>query len=158
MKAWRCSRFALAVQKRFLEHFMAGTPALSIAEVIGVNHNIASLFYHENREIIAEHNAHEALLEVEVEVEVEVDESFFVQTSQRQKRPGDAGKVAVFRPLRRGGRIHAIMLSDCWNRDVYGHSKENTADSIVYSDACMLIECLMPRNSAMKESTTQMLQ
>lgn len=58
------------------------TPALSIAEVIGVNHNIASLFYHENREIIAEHNAHQAL------PEVEVDESFFVQTSQRQKRPG----------------------------------------------------------------------
>lgn len=97
VKARRCSRFALAVQKCFLEHFMAGTPALSIAEVIGVNHNIASLFYRETREIIAKHNAHEAL------PEVEVDESFFVQTSQRQKRPGDAGKVAVFRPLRRGG-------------------------------------------------------
>lgn len=125
------------------------TPALSIAEVIGVNHNIASLFYRETREIIAKHNAHEA--------PPEVDESFFVQTSQRQKRPGDAGKVAVFRPLRRGGCIHAIMLPDCWNRDVYGHLKENTSDSIVYSDACMPIECLMPRNSAMKESTTQML-
>lgn len=38
---------------RLLEHFVAGTPARTAAELVGVNKNTAVLYYHRLREIIA---------------------------------------------------------------------------------------------------------
>ena len=37
MKARRRSRLPVGTQKRLLEHFVAGTPARSAAELVGVN-------------------------------------------------------------------------------------------------------------------------
>lgn len=36
--------------------------------------------------------------------------------AKAKEAEGDVGKVAVFRSLRRGDRIHAIMLPDCWKQ------------------------------------------
>ena len=36
---------------RLCEHFVAGTPARTAAELVGVNKNTAALFYHRLREI-----------------------------------------------------------------------------------------------------------
>ncbi|NVN38061.1 hypothetical protein [Komagataeibacter swingsii] len=68
----RC-RLTVSLQKRLLEHFVAGTPARSAAELVGVNRNTATLYYRKLREIIAEQIAHEA----PVSGEIEVNESYF---------------------------------------------------------------------------------
>ncbi|WP_029335806.1 sigma 54-interacting transcriptional regulator [Komagataeibacter europaeus] len=61
------------MQKRLLEHFVVGTPARSVAELVGINRNTATLYYRELREIIAEQIAHDAPFSGENEV----DESYF---------------------------------------------------------------------------------
>jgi transposase len=50
----RRSRLSARQNERLLEHFVAGTPARTAAELAGVNRNTATLFYHRLREIIAE--------------------------------------------------------------------------------------------------------
>ena len=92
MKARRRSRLPISTQKRLLEHFVAGTPARSAAELVGVNRNTATLYYRKLREIIAEQIAHEA----PVSGEIEVDESYFGGHRKGKRGRGAAGKVAVF--------------------------------------------------------------
>lgn len=69
MKARRRSHLDLLPKKCLLEHFVAGMPARSAAEILGARRNIAPLSYRKLREIIAEHNALEATFEGEVEVD-----------------------------------------------------------------------------------------
>ncbi|NPC88525.1 hypothetical protein HNH97_06350, partial [Gluconacetobacter entanii] len=85
---------------------MAGTPARSAAELVGVNRNTATLYYRKLREIIAEQIAHEA----PVSGEIEVDESYFGGHRKGKRGRGAAGKVAVFGLLKRHGRVHAVMI------------------------------------------------
>jgi transposase len=49
----RRSKLSRRQSARLLEHFVAGTPARSAAQVVGVNRNTAKLFYHHLRELIA---------------------------------------------------------------------------------------------------------
>ncbi len=51
----RRSRLSNEQTQRLLEHFVAGTPARTSAELVGVNRNTASYFYHRLREVIAHH-------------------------------------------------------------------------------------------------------
>ncbi|MBE7728397.1 IS1595 family transposase [Komagataeibacter sp. FXV3] len=131
MKARRRCRLALATQRRLLEHFVVGTPARSAAEIVGVNRNTATLFYRKIREIIAAHNA----LEAPLEGEIEVDESYFGGHRKGKRGRGAAGKVAVFGLLKRGGRVHAVMIPDAGSRTPMSViRKKIRSDSIVYSD------------------------
>ena len=58
----------MVCQRALLDHFVAGTPARSAAELTGVNRHTATLFYHKLREVIAEQLALEAPdLEGEIE-------------------------------------------------------------------------------------------
>ena len=97
MKARRRSRLALSTPRHFLEHFVAGTPARSATEIIGVNRNTATLSCSKSRQIIAGHNA----LEAPLEGKVEVDESYFGGHRKGKRGRGVAGKVAVFWLLQR---------------------------------------------------------
>lgn len=97
MNARRRSRLAPATPKHFLEHFVAGTPARSATEIIGVNRNTATLSCSKSREIIAGHNA----LEAPLEGEDEVDENYFGGHRKGKRGRGVAGKVAVFWLLQR---------------------------------------------------------
>jgi transposase len=45
--------------RRLLEHFVAGTPARTAAELVRVNRNTARLFYHKMRELIVRHLEHD---------------------------------------------------------------------------------------------------
>ena len=46
-----------------------------------------------------------------------------------------AGKVAVFGPLKRGSRIHAVMLAEAERRTLMSITrKQMRSDSIAYSD------------------------
>ncbi len=47
------SRLSVQQRERLLEHFVAGTPARTAAELVGVNRNTATHFYHRLRELIA---------------------------------------------------------------------------------------------------------
>lgn len=75
---------------RLCEDFVAGTPARTAAELVGVNKNSAALFYHRLREIIA--------IQIEDESpfkgEIEVDESYFGGHRKGKRGRGAAGKVA----------------------------------------------------------------
>ncbi|MFW7268559.1 IS1595 family transposase [Gluconacetobacter sp. Hr-1-5] len=132
MKLRRRSRLPVGTQKRLLEHFVAGTPARSAAELVGVNRNTATLFYRKLRETIAEQIAHEA----PIEGEVEVDESYFGGHGKGKHGRGAAGKVAVFGLLKRRGRVHAVMIPNAGHKTLMPIIREKVqADSIVYSDS-----------------------
>ena len=77
---------------RLLEHFVAGTPARTAADLVGVNKNTAVLYYHRLREIIA------ACVEDESPIsgEVEIDESYFGGYRGGKRGRAAAGKVPVF--------------------------------------------------------------
>src|SRR5690242_8970904 len=90
---------------RLMEHFVAGTPARTAAELVGVNRNTARLFYHRVRELIAQHLAEESPFQDNVSLDEEVI------------APGEAGRPApgkqpVFALLKRGGRIYTAMVLD----------------------------------------------
>ncbi|MEM6289177.1 MAG: IS1595 family transposase, partial [Bacteroidota bacterium] len=56
----RKSRLPRRTQLRLIEHFVAGTTARMAAELVSVNKNTATLFYHKLRETIAERIADES--------------------------------------------------------------------------------------------------
>ena len=70
--ARRRSRLPAALQRHLIEHFVAGTPARTATELVGVHRNTATLYYRKLREVIAQ--------KVEdlspVTDEVELDESY----------------------------------------------------------------------------------
>lgn len=131
MKARRRCRLPISIQKRLLEHFVAGTPARITAELIGVNRNTATLYYRKLREVIAEQIAHEA----PVSGEIEVDESYFGGQRKGKRGRGAAGKVAVSGLLKRHSRVHAVMIPNVGHQMLMSTIRKNLRpDSIVYSD------------------------
>lgn len=130
--ARRRSRLLTSAQNRLLEHFVAGTPARSAADLVGVNRNTATLFYRKLREIIAEHIAREAPLAGEVEV----DESYFGGHRKGKRGRGAGGKVAVFGLLKRRGRVHAVMIPNVRSGTLMPIMRRKIQPhSVVYTDA-----------------------
>jgi transposase len=108
-KARRKSRLLPSIQTDLIRQFLAGVPARSTTELTGVNRNTAILFFHKLREVIAERLAKEAPF---LDGEVEVDESYFSGARKGKRSRGAAGKVPVFGLLKRGGKVHAVMIPD----------------------------------------------
>lgn len=71
--ARRRSRLSTYQQFKLVEHFVAGTPARTAAELAPVNRNTAILFYRKLREIIAARIEDDSRLSGEIEA----DESYF---------------------------------------------------------------------------------
>lgn len=74
----------------------------------GVNRNTAILFFHKLREVIFE-----ALAVSESGLmggEIEVDESYFGGRRKGKRGRGAAGKVPVFGLLKRGGKVHVVVI------------------------------------------------
>jgi transposase len=118
--------------RRLCEHFVAGTPARTAAELVGVNKNTAALFYHRLREIIAARVEDES----PIHGEIEVDESYFGGVRKGKRGRGAAGKVPVFGILKRRGRVYTKMIPDARAATLMPIIKAKIqADSIVYSDA-----------------------
>ena len=117
---------------RLLEHFVAGTPARTAADLAGVNKNTAVLYYHRLREVIA------ARVEDEnpISGEVEIDESYFGGYRRGKRGRAAAGKVPVFGILKRGGRVYTKMIPDARRISILPIIKAKIQlDSIIYSDA-----------------------
>lgn len=119
----RRSRLTDEQSMRLMEHFIAGTPARTAAQLVGVNRNTATLFYHRARELIAEHLAEDSPFQGGVEV----DERFVKTPGQRA-----AGKLPVFALLKRGGKVYTAMLLD--TRREKPARPPVRPDSIVYAD------------------------
>lgn len=92
---------------------MAGTTARMAAELIGVNKNTATLFYHKLRDTITERIADESPFGGEVErIAHDPDESYFGGHRKGKRGRGAAGKVVVFGILKRGGRVYTAVPAD----------------------------------------------
>ena len=112
---------------RLMEHFVAGTPARTAAELAGVNRNTARLFYHRVRELIAQHLAEESPFKGKVGV----DESYLEPPAEAHKPPG---KLPVFALVKRGGKVYTAMVLDT-RGDASPPKAKVRPDSIVYTDA-----------------------
>jgi transposase len=132
-KARRKSRLLPSIQHDLIRQFVAGVPARTAAELTGVNRNTAILFFHKLREVIADRLAEEAPF---LDGEVEVDESYFGGAQKGKRGRGAAGKVPVFGLLKRGGKVHTVMIPDAKSLTLMGIMRERIRpDSIVYTDS-----------------------
>jgi len=124
---------------RLCEHFVAGTPARAAADLVGVNKNTASLFYHRLRQIVAAHIEDES----PIQGEVEIDESYFGGRRKGKRGRGAAGKVAVFGILKRGGRVYTKMLPNTSRATVVPIiNAKIMLDSVVYTDGYFAYDTL----------------
>jgi len=127
----RKSRLSWGVQRRLIEHFVAGATARTAAVLVGVNKTTASYYFHRLRQLI--YQASEQI--APFSGEVEVDESYFGGRRKGQRGRGAAGKVPVFGLLKRGGKVYAKMISDIKSSTLQAIMEEKIVpDSIVYSD------------------------
>ena len=129
----RKSRLSERIQRRLIEHFVAGTTARCAAELVGVHRNTAAYYFQRLREIIAhqlEQEAHEVF-----DGEIEVDESYFGGVRKGKRGRGAAGKVPVFGLLKRGGRVYTKIIPDASSATMIPIIQcKIIPDSIVYSD------------------------
>lgn len=110
---------------------MAGTTARTAAELAGVNRNTARLFYHRLRTIIARH----VVQSYPLARELEIDEAFLGSTLEQEQGRGKAGKTPVFGLLRRGNKIHTVMVAAAARESSPGPKVSVRPDSIFYADA-----------------------
>lgn len=92
---------------RLCEHFVAGTPVRTAADLIGVNKNTAALFYRRLREIIAEQVENDHPSRTELEREVASGEASRTKASLEI-----AGKKTVVEILRRNDRVYTRIVAD----------------------------------------------
>ena len=98
------------VKKKLLEFFVLQVTARSAADILGIQPNSAILFYRKIRMVI---NHHLALAADEVfEGSVELDESYFGGRRKGRRGRGAAGKVVVFRILKRNGRVYTVVVDN----------------------------------------------
>ena len=130
--ARRRSRLSTYQQFKLVEHFVAGTPARTAAELVSVNRNTAILFYRKLREIIAariEDDSH-------LSGEIEADESYFGGVRKGKRGRGAAGKVPVFGLLKRGGKVYTKIIPDARQETLLPILRNKIRpDSIVYTDS-----------------------
>lgn len=111
----RRSRLTAQQTERLLEHFVAGTPARTAAELARVNRNTATRFYHGLREVIAEHL--ESLSPLGPEGWSQRVPSSLGDTQTRGTAAGEACEDVVLALLMRGGKVYTALMPHA-ERDV----------------------------------------
>ena len=128
----RPSRLPQRVQEELLRQFVAGTTARAAADLVGVNRHTATLYFRKLRELIARRVDAEAPF---LSGEIELDESYFGGVRKGKRGRGAAGKVIVFGLLKRGGKVHALIVPDTKRSTLAPIIRRSvTPDSIVYTD------------------------
>lgn len=74
---------------RLCEHIVAGTPARTAADLVGVNKNVAAMFHHRLRQIMVARIKDESL----IQGEGEIDESYIAGRRRGKRGRGAGGKV-----------------------------------------------------------------
>lgn len=127
------SRLSSQQTRQLIDCFVLGATARAVAELTGLNRKTVTLFYHKLRIIIKEALAQESFA---VRGEIEVDESYFGGVRKGKRGRGAAGKVPVFGLLKRGGKVHTVMVQDTTSKTLIPLIEERVRpDSIVYSDS-----------------------
>lgn len=114
--------------RRLLEHFVAGTPARTAAELVHVNRNTARLFYHKIRELIAQRLERDNPLEGALDVEeAAVGESLPAEAA-------DPERVPVFALVKRGDKVLTVMVPERQSEGQTPLARSKVRpDSIVYT-------------------------
>ena len=129
----RKSRLSKFKQDKLIEHFVAGTTARCAATLVGVNFKTSAYYFRRLRELIA-HHTEQAATEA-FSGEIEVDESYFGGYRKGNRGRGSAGKVPVFGPLKRSGRVYTQIIPDAKSTTLVPIIERKVIpDSIVYSD------------------------
>lgn len=132
VRSRRRSRLSASIQQELLRHFVAGVTARTAAELAGVNRHTATLYFQKLREIIARRVGAETPF---LSGEIELDESYFGGHRKGKRGRGAAGKVIVFGLLKRGGKVHAIIVPDAKTSTLEPIIRQRIRpDSIVYTD------------------------
>lgn len=119
--------------------FVAGVPARTAAELVGINRHSMTLFYHKIREMIA----YELEDESPFFGEIEVDESYFGGHRKGNRGRGAGGKVPVFGMLERGGRVYTKIIHDASSSTLIPIIERKVIpDSVVYSDSWKAYDAL----------------
>ncbi len=101
-------------QTRLIELFVAGCTARTAADLVGINKNTASLYFHRLRLLIYQNDENAGLFEGEVEV----DESYFGGRRKGKRGRGAVGKVPVFNLLKRNGKVFGRLFLTPKRRDL----------------------------------------
>jgi transposase len=126
-------------QDRLAEFFVAGVTARTAADLIGVNRKTAAYFCHRLRQIIAQEVDRGSPLAGHIEV----DESYFGGYRKGKRGRGAAGKVPVFGLLKRGGRVHTVMIESTKSAVLMGIIREKIQpDSVIYTDSLRSYDAL----------------
>ena len=135
----RKSRLPRRTQLRLIEHFVAGTTARTAADLVGVNRNTATLYFHKLRETIAERIADEGPFGGEVEI----DESYFGGYRKGKRGRGAAGKTVVFGLLKRGGKVYTAVPPDLKRATLLPIIRQRVEpDSVVITDGLNVYDTL----------------
>ena len=127
----RPAKIDVLKRRRLLEHFVAGTPARSAAELVGVNRKTATLYYQKIRQMIA----YELEDDTPFAGEVELDESYFGGVRKGKRGRGAAGKIPVFGILKRKGKVYTKVIPDASSQTLIPIiTNKIRPDSIVYTD------------------------
>ncbi|MEO6910636.1 MAG: IS1595 family transposase, partial [Edaphobacter sp.] len=119
------------MQRRLIEHLLAGATARTASSLVGVNKSTAAFYFHRLREIIAQQSEDTS----PVFGEIEVDESYFGGHRKGKRGRGAVGKVPVFGLLKRGGKVYAKVIADVKGKTLKAIIDTKVVpDSIVYSD------------------------
>ena len=119
-------------QLRLMEYFVAGTPARTAADLVGIHHNSAIRFFHKLRAKIAHTQRNRA---AQFCGEIEVDESCFGSARKGKRGRGAAGKNIVFGLLKRGGKVYTLPVSDVKGKTLLPVIRQKIKpDSVVYTD------------------------
>ena len=120
-------------QLRLLEYFVAGTPARTAADLVGVHRNSAIRFFHKLRAKIALKQQHRS---EQLCGKIELDESYFGGVRKGKRGRGAAGKVAVFGILKRGGCVYTQVIDNAKTETLLPIIQDKIMpDSIVYTDS-----------------------
>jgi transposase len=131
----------MSLQEELVKSFVGGATARSAALLTGVNRHTATLFFRKLREVIAQRLDEEApeLLGGEVEI----DESYFGGSRKGKRGRGAGGKVPVFGLLKRGGKVHAVIIPNVGSKTLFPIIRARIKpDAVVYSDSFQLYDVL----------------
>lgn len=132
VKKRRKSRLPPSIQEALILQFVAGTTARAAADLVGVNRHTATLYFRKLRELIARQMEAETPF---LSGEIELDESYFGGHRKGKRGRGAAGKVIVFGLLKRGGKVHALIVPDTKTATLAPIIRQSIKpDSIVYTD------------------------
>ena len=119
-------------QLKLIEYFVAGTPARTAADLVGIHRNSAIRFFHTLRENIAlkQQDRSEQFCG-----KIALDERDFGGVRKGKRGRGAGGKIPVFGILKRGGKVYTHVIQDTKTTTLMPIMCEKVKpDSIVYTD------------------------